>query len=55
MVTNYPVDLDDLINYPDIIDGITNFKASTFNNLKEALFAIEAELGIKPSRSLLNS
>lgn len=49
MVTNYPVDLDDLTNYPDIIDGITNFKASTFNNLKEALFAIEAELGIKPS------
>lgn len=49
MVTRYPTDLDDLTNYPDIIDGITNFKASTFNNLKEALFAIEAELGVKPS------
>lgn len=49
MVTKYPYKIDDNISLPDVIDNITAVNANSVNILKNAILAIENELGVKPS------
>ena len=49
MSTNYPAQIDTSANLPTAIDNFTPIRAVTVNNLRDAILAIEAELGIKPS------
>lgn len=46
MATNFPVALDDFINY---IDGTTIMEATTLNNMQFAIEALEAKVGINSS------
>jgi hypothetical protein len=49
MVTNFPATIDTTSNLPTLIDGITPLSGSVVNRLRDAIIAIETELGIKPS------
>lgn len=49
MTTQYPSKIDNNISLPDAIDNITPVKAEVVNRLKQAIIAIENELGVKPS------
>ena len=44
--TNFPTALDDNTSLHDVTDGVTALAATHHNNLKEAVKAIEAKLGI---------
>lgn len=47
--TKYPSQLDNNINFPPAINNITPINADAFNRLRDAILAIEKELGVKPS------
>lgn len=49
MVTNYPASIDNGSNLPLVRDSATALKASVLNDLRNAIVAIETELGVKPS------
>lgn len=49
MTTQYPGKIDDNTSLPDAIDSITPVQADVVNRLKQAILAIESELGTKPS------
>ncbi len=46
---NYPATLDNSASLPKAVDNLTPIQAATFNRLRDAIIAIEQELGIKPS------
>jgi hypothetical protein len=48
--TKYPVQLDTSNELPLAVDNVTPVKAEVVNRLRDAIMAIEAELGIDPSR-----
>lgn len=47
--TNFPTALDDNTSLGDLTDGVSAIQASDHNNLKEAVKAIEAKIGIYSS------
>lgn len=49
MATKYPSQIDNTSTLPKVVDNSTPIKASTVNNLRDAIINIESELGIKPS------
>ena len=46
MASRYPIQIDSL---PIVVDNFTPVKAAVVNNIRDAVMAVEAELGIKPS------
>ncbi len=48
--TKYPLQIDTSNELPLTTDNVTAVKAEVVNRLREAILAIEAELGIQPSR-----
>lgn len=50
MATKYPNGIDDNISLPQAIDLVTPVNGAAVNTLRDAIIAIEAELGIDPSR-----
>jgi hypothetical protein len=51
MSTIYPIGIDTNIELPTVVDNLTPVKATTVNILRDAIIAIEAELGVKPSET----
>ena len=49
MATKYPIQIDNNITLPDAVDNLTPVKADVVNRLKQAIIAIETELGTKPA------
>lgn len=49
MATQYPTNIDNTTTLPNVIDGISPIVASDINNVKDAVIAIQAELGVNPS------
>lgn len=49
MTTKYPASIDTTIELPYIVDNSTPVGGSIINNLRDAVVALENELGIKPS------
>lgn len=49
MTTAYPARIDTAAELPTVVDGATPLKASVINILRDAVIAVETELGIKPS------
>lgn len=47
--TNYPNQIDTTNELPKATDNVTPVKAELFNRLRDAIVAIETELGIQPS------
>lgn len=48
-MTKYPASIDTTITLPLVADNSTPVQAETVNRLRNAIVAIEAELGVKPS------
>lgn len=48
-MSQYPAQLDDVISLPTALDNITGVNGTTVNRLRDAILAIEFELGVKPS------
>lgn len=48
-MTNYPAQIDTSISLPSAVDNLTPVMGSVVNRLRDAILAIETELGIKPS------
>ncbi len=48
-MVNYPAQIDDSISLPAAIDNQTPVAGVVFNRLRDAILAIEGELGTKPS------
>lgn len=46
---NYPAQIDTTLSLPTAIDNLTPVQGAIFNRLRDAVIAIESELGIKPS------
>ncbi len=46
---NYPAQIDTSQSLPTVVDGQTPVRGSIFNKLRDAVIAIESELGTKPS------
>lgn len=51
MAIKYPAQLDNSSNLPTVTDGYSVVAANLINAIRDAVVAIEAELGIKPSGS----
>lgn len=51
MATQYPNNIDNTTTLPDVIDGVSPMVADDVNNVKDAVLAIEQELGTNPSGS----
>lgn len=49
MATNYPARIDTASNLPLVADNATSIKAAVINDLRNAIVAVETELGVKPS------
>lgn len=49
MATKYPDEIDDLNSLPKVSDFISPIVASDHNNLRDAIVAIQNELGVNPS------
>ncbi len=49
MATTYPNSIDDASSLPVIVDGVTTLTAAVFNGPRDAVVAIESELGQNPS------
>lgn len=45
----FPAALDTIVELPTIVDNSTPIKGSHINDMRDAILAIEAELGVKPS------
>lgn len=48
-MTKYPAQIDTIVTLPHVTDNSTPVQGETVNRLRDAIVAIEAELGIKPS------
>lgn len=48
-MSNYPAQIDTSQSLPTVIDGQTPVRGAIFNKLRDAIIAIESELGIEPS------
>jgi len=48
-MTNYPAQIDNTATLPLVVDNSTPVYGNTVNRLRNAIVAVEAELGIKPS------
>ena len=48
-MTNYPNRIDTNVELPTVIDNTTPIQGSNLNSLRDAVIAVESELGIKPS------
>lgn len=48
-MTNYPAQIDNTATLPLVVDNSTPVYGETVNRLRNAIVAVEAELGIKPS------
>lgn len=48
-MTTYPAQIDNSITLPLVVDNQTPVRGETVNNLRNAIVAIEKELGVKPS------
>jgi hypothetical protein len=48
-MVKYPAQIDDTISLPIAINNISPPSGSTFNKLRDAVLAVETELGLKPS------
>lgn len=46
---NYPDKIDNTISLPTVVDNLTAVRAITVNRLRDAILAIEAELGTNPA------
>jgi len=53
-MSNYPAQIDTTLSLPTAIDGQTPVHGIIFNRLRDAVLAIEAELGTKPSSVYTN-
>ncbi len=49
--TVYPQAIDTSAELPDAVDSVTPVRAIELNRIKQAVIAIETELGVKPSRT----
>ncbi len=49
MVTQYPSKLDNNISLPEVVDLTTIYSADVYNRLRNAIIAIETELGVSPA------
>jgi len=49
MSTLYPSEIDTIINLPDVTDLVTPVSASKLNVIRDALLAVEGEMGVEPS------
>lgn len=49
MATIYPARIDNSITLPSVVDGTTSLNAGSINRLRDAIVAVETELGVKPS------
>lgn len=49
MTTTYPSDVDDLTSLPRVSNGTSSVVASDINKVRDAVVAVEAELGKNPS------
>ena len=47
--SKYPHQIDTHVEIPPVIDNSTEVKANVINRLRDAILAIETELGVKPS------
>jgi hypothetical protein len=45
----YPAAIDTEIELPRVVDNVTPINGNVINNLRDAIVAVESELGIKPS------
>lgn len=54
MTTQYPNQIDGSEELPLQVDGTSIILAATINNLRDALIAVETELGIEPSGTFNN-
>lgn len=54
MATQYPASIDDTVNLPTLVDGITPIDALVINRLRDTIITIEEELGVKPSSIYTN-
>ena len=48
-MTKYPAQIDTSANLPTAVDNVTPVNADLFNRLRDAILAVEGELGVKPS------
>lgn len=49
MATRYPGQIDNNLTLPNSIDNVTAVKSEVVNRLKDAIIALQTELGVKPS------
>lgn len=49
MTTTYPTAIDTVATLPSVVDNSTAVRADVINRLRDAILAIESELGVKPS------
>ncbi len=47
----YPAQIDNSQSLPTAIDNLKPVQGSIFNKLRDAVLAVESELGVKPSGS----
>lgn len=48
-MANYPAKIDNSATLPTAVDNVTPVRAAVVNKLRDAIIAIESELGVKPS------
>jgi hypothetical protein len=48
-MVNYPAQIDSSITLPPVVDDLTPVMGIVYNRLRDAVIAIETELGVKPS------
>jgi hypothetical protein len=48
-MSNYPAQIDTTASLPTAVDNATPVKGDIFNRLRDAVLAVESELGVKPS------
>jgi hypothetical protein len=48
-MSNYPAQIDTSASLPTAVDNFTPVKGDVFNRLRDAVLAVESELGVKPS------
>lgn len=48
-MTVYPIEIDSSLNLPAAVNGVSPVNAQAVNQLRDAVIAIESELGVKPS------
>lgn len=48
-MVNYPARIDNSTSLPSVVDNFTPISSSVYNRLRDAILAVEQELGVKPS------